>query len=183
MLQRVQPEVGEIRRLGMPEDPEDAALFAELVEHWASYSPPVSVTLPGRQAQCTASCNRPTALEAGLDRRRPDRLPARLARLVETVAPFNRHRIRSPPTRPIDRGRHTRSRGTRQQLGDVGSGRPTRRRARRTRRTASRRRQSRRSALTATASTSTLDAKRRIEAAFRERDARDHPRRSRAPTR
>ena len=35
MLQRVQPEVGEVRGLGVAEDPEDAALVLELVEHRA----------------------------------------------------------------------------------------------------------------------------------------------------
>ena len=33
MLQRVEAEVGEVRRLGMAEDPEDAALVLELVQH------------------------------------------------------------------------------------------------------------------------------------------------------
>ena len=33
MLQRVQAEVGEVRRLGMPEDPEDAAFVFEFIEH------------------------------------------------------------------------------------------------------------------------------------------------------
>ena len=33
MLERVEAEVREVGRLGMPEDPEDAALVLELVEH------------------------------------------------------------------------------------------------------------------------------------------------------
>ena len=33
VLQRVQAEVGEVRGLGMAEDPEDAALVLELIEH------------------------------------------------------------------------------------------------------------------------------------------------------
>ena len=33
MLQRIKPQVGQIRRFGMPVDREDAALFVEFVEH------------------------------------------------------------------------------------------------------------------------------------------------------
>ena len=33
MLQRIEAEVGEIRGLGVAEDPEHAAFFLELVEH------------------------------------------------------------------------------------------------------------------------------------------------------
>ena len=96
MLQRVEAEVGEVRRLGVAEDAEDAALVAELVEHAAL------CRCLTRSRPCYAASARP--------RRHP-----RLDRTVRPAGSCHRRsvnasasrprrstmRIAAPPVRPI----------------------------------------------------------------------------------
>ena len=76
MLQRVQPEVGEVRGLRVAEDPEDAALFAKLVEHG------VPSVYGFKQSARRDSKYVP-------DRARPDAFGIR-ERLVDHLAPVDR---------------------------------------------------------------------------------------------
>ena len=58
MLESVEAEVREVGRLGMPEDPEDAALVLELVEHGCADPSPGSANLfyAARPPSCRAKC-------------------------------------------------------------------------------------------------------------------------------
>ena len=159
VLQRVQAEVGEVRGLGMTEDPEDAALVLELVEHRTG---PRDVSVYGlTQSPALRSKYRSIA-------RRPDAFGVG-QRLVDHDA--------GPPTddpdpiaadAPDRRRRDTRRRRQRQQLGRSRSAPPTRRPATPTRRTASPRRRTPPAPADDRGDVD-VDAERRVEAALGER--------------
>ena len=79
VLQRVEAEVGQVRRLGVAEDAEDAALVAELVEHCLPDGP----TRPSRLRDARSAASRTTYSSAA----------SPIARSA------SRHASRRPPTR------------------------------------------------------------------------------------
>src|SRR5438046_3834303 len=86
MLQGVQPQIGEVRGLRVPEDSEDPALVFELVEHAAS--------VPIVRLYATVRSNRDAIARSQI------RSAASTASSI-TGRPPTDSRTRPPPTRPI----------------------------------------------------------------------------------
>src|ERR1044071_449620 len=92
MLQRVEAQVGEVRGLRVPEDPEHSALVLELVEHAAPVL--VEATIPIVRPYATVRSNRDAIA------------PSQIRSAASTASSITRRpptdsRTRPPPTRPM----------------------------------------------------------------------------------